>query len=131
LNIFFQSKKILFLRKQSWFFYTLKSRVRFLYATYYNLICKNKCYFLGQVSENWLNQIGFLSQLKDTWLNKKGILSQLIFSWLNKELKEFHLYFYKSVDNKTVLLKLNLFTKLPPHVLLSQAAMLTDLKTFL
>jgi hypothetical protein len=51
--------------------------------------------------------------------------------WLNKMIRNLILIFIKSVEYGTVLTKLILFTELPPHILLSQVAISTDLRTFL
>jgi hypothetical protein len=53
---------------------------------------------------------------------------------LTKEVLEYYIIIFISIntfDNGTDLKKLKLFTKLPPHMFLSQVAMLTDLRSFL
>jgi hypothetical protein len=60
--------------------------------------------------------------------------ARLNFSRHNKFLLEYYIIFLiciKSVDKISVLTNLDLFTELPPRVLLSRVVMLTDLKTFL
>jgi hypothetical protein len=61
-----------FSSKTNYDFFIIRYWVRSLYATHYNLICKNILCFLGHVSDTWLNKMVFLSQLRDIQLNKNG-----------------------------------------------------------